>query len=162
MNDSPGAIYLLHAGRADLARHMEDFYREVDEVIAGYSPVCRNRGLCCRFDAYGHRLYATTAEVAFFVRGMADERRPVSGGSCPYQVEGRCTARTCRPLGCRIFFCDPAAGDWQSPEYERHLLRLKELMDKLDVGYRYGEWLSALSAVDAARAVEKSSPARPD
>lgn len=161
MSGDAGSLYLLHAQRAELAAAMEEFYCEVDRTVAVYSPVCRNRGLCCRFETYGHRLYATTAEVAFFVRGMADRWRPPIQGSCQFQVEGRCVARAFRPLGCRIFFCDPAAADWQSREYERHLLVLKGLMDKLDVDYRYMEWLSALASAAAALG-EKSPETGPD
>jgi len=163
VSDGQEAICFFHPQQAELASAMEEFYREVDRAVAEYAPVCRNRGLCCRFDAYGHRLYVTTAEVAFFVRGMSDHWRTLTTGrSCPFQVEGQCVARAYRPLGCRIFFCDPATTDWQSHEYERHLRLLKQVMDKLDIDYRYMEWLSALALVDKALGGKKSPKAESD
>lgn len=126
---------------------MRDFYEEVDATIAGHQPVCINRGDCCKFAAFGHRLYVTDIELIYFLRGEADRLLPAdpAAGACPYQQAGRCTAREHRPLGCRIFFCDENARDWQGPEYERLLDRLKHLGRQFDMAYRYREWLSALS-----------------
>jgi Fe-S-cluster containining protein len=129
----------------EFAAAMRDFYAEVDASIAAHQPVCINRGDCCKFAAYGHRLYVTDVELAYFIRG--EPARPVdsAAGACPYQEAGRCTARGHRPLGCRVFFCDENAREWQGPEYERHLERLKEIGRRFDISYRYREWLSALA-----------------
>jgi Fe-S-cluster containining protein len=127
------------------ATAMRDFYADVDASIAAHQPVCINRGDCCKFAAFGHRLYVTDVELAYFVAG--EPARPVdpAAGACPYQEAGRCTAREHRPLGCRIFFCNENARDWQGPEYERHLDRLKDIGRRFDISYRYREWLSALT-----------------
>jgi Fe-S-cluster containining protein len=135
---------------------MAALYREVDAAVAAHSPVCTNRGACCKFGSFGHRLYVTDVELAYFVDGLKDHWRPPTAEvACPYQVEGLCTARDHRPLGCRIYFCDANAQAWQGPEYERFLTTLKELGARLDVPYRYREWLSALD--DAGTAIKPVS-----
>lgn len=126
---------------------MVDFYERVDAEVNSHAPICRNRGLCCKFASYGHRMFVTEPERAFFARGMAPEWRPVSPDQtdCPYHVGGVCTARTHRPLGCRVFFCDESAQEWQGPIYERFLTELKQIGQDFDMPYAYREWLSALA-----------------
>ncbi|HKQ47964.1 MAG TPA: YkgJ family cysteine cluster protein [Phycisphaerae bacterium] len=137
---------------------MREFYEAVDASIAAQQPVCINRGDCCKFAAFGHRLYVTDVELAYFVRGEPARLVDPNAGACPYQEAGRCTAREHRPLGCRIFFCDENARDWQGPEYERHLERLKEIGRGFDIPYRYREWLSALTHGMAEVVAHSPSP----
>jgi hypothetical protein len=59
---------------------------------------------------------------------------------CPYQVGGLCTAREGRPLGCRIYFCDENAQEWQNEVYEKYHARLRGVHEKFGVPYRYVEW----------------------
>ncbi len=137
-----------------ISKAMCALYAEVDADIAARNPVCTNRGVCCKFAQYGHRLYVTDVELAHFVQGQSEAwREPEDSGACPYQIEGRCTAREHRPLGCRVFFCDPASGEWQGPVYEAYLARLKQLGEQLGVPYRYREWLSALRDPDLSTAI---------
>lgn len=126
---------------------MREFYVDVDASIARHKPLCINRGDCCKFAAFGHRLYVTDVELIYFLHGEADRLLPAdpAAGACPYQQAGRCTAREHRPLGCRIYFCDENARDGQGPEYERGLERLKRIGGQFDIPYRYREWLSALA-----------------
>ena len=145
-----GDLVLPHVERADLRARLTAFYAAVDEAIAAHKPVCRNRGDCCRFDRYGHKLYVTTLELACFLHGRRGSWRPPRDDACPYQIDGRCTAREHRPLGCRVFFCDPATRDWQGPEYERRLIELRQIGADFGIPYRYIEWLSALHALHAA------------
>lgn len=148
MTKSLAEIVLPAVGRSDLAKKMESFYAEVDASIARHRPVCTNRGACCKFGKYGHRLFVTSIELAYFARGLGpDIRSPRSADACPYQVDGRCTARQHRPLGCRVFFCDPGSQEWQPAASERGLARLKKLGDELGIDYRYVEWLHGLSVL---------------
>lgn len=142
---------IVQNGRpADLAVRMKQFYAEVDAAVARHRPTCWNRGACCKFDSFGHHLFVTSAELAYFLIGRRDDwRSPTDERACPYQVDGLCTAREHRPLGCRIFFCDPAAQAWQPEEYERHLATLKDMGREFGLEYRYQDWLSALASVDA-------------
>ena len=61
-----------------------------------------------------------------------------NGQSCPWQdVRGHCTARDARPLGCRVFFCDPSF-ETHAPELsETFLARLKQLARRHDWPWNY-------------------------
>jgi len=130
---------------------------EAEADIAARKPVCRASGKCCQFEKYGHRLYATGVEVVHFASRMKDETRKTKEGKgislpqltettegCPYQVEGLCTAREARPLGCRVYFCDANAQAWQNEVYEKYHAKLKAVHEALGVPYRYMEWRAAL------------------
>ena len=126
-------------------------YADLAEVIGARQPLCIASGRCCRFDQYGHRLYISTLEMAAFVSDLAtltapapNENRP---GGCPFQVSGKlCGVHGIRPFGCRIFFCDPSAAEWQQATYELFHARLKALHDELNVPYYYIEWRQAVAA----------------
>ena len=127
-----------------------DLYEQLDAEIAARNPTCVNRGSCCRFGEFGHRLFVTPVELAYFLaktggKGPASDR----GGrdNCPYQRDGQCTVREGRPAGCRIFFCDPKAQAWQGPLTERNLRRLKGLHERLDLPYAYLDWMQALDGL---------------
>jgi hypothetical protein len=130
---------------------MVDFYRRLDTAIAERQPVCVNRGGCCHFDAFGHRLFVTSAELAYFVASEEMVREAAPDGPCPYQIGGRCTARGHRPAGCRVFFCDPRSAVWQGPLTERALGELKVLHARHDLPYCYLEWRTALRALASPR-----------
>lgn len=142
------------------SRHMAAFYERVDAAIALHGALCRNRGLCCRFAEFGHRLYVTEPERRYFAEGMAAEWRPADPdqADCPYHVGGVCTARRHRPLGCRIFYCDEAAQAWQGPEYERFLTELKDIGRAFDLPYFYREWLSALRQGPTGQTIDAGRP----
>lgn len=129
---------------SEFAFAMQSLYAEVDAAIASHLPVCTNRGQCCKFDTFGHRLYVTSVEFDYFAEGMKDRWITPTSESCPYQSGGRCNARDHRPLGCRVFFCEERSQAWQGPEYERFLARLKDIGERFEIPYRYREWLAAL------------------
>jgi len=133
---------------------------EADADIAARRPVCRASGRCCRFEAYGHRLYVTVAELAHFAaveigksKVSAIPARSVSlpqffaaerQEGCPYQIDGLCTARDGRPLGCRIYFCDENAQSWQNDVYEKYHAKLRAIHERFNLPYRYVEWREGL------------------
>jgi len=120
-------------------------FAETDAIIADHSPVCTNRSLCCHFDAYDHRLYVTSTELAYFLSGFSDDLlSPENDGYCPYQVGGRCTARQHRPLGCRVFFCDPDSQSWQPGLTESMLIRLRAIGKAHDLPEVYADWTASL------------------
>jgi len=144
------------ARRGDVIATMRAFYAAVDERLARLPGRCANRGECCRFGAYGHRLFVTFLETACFMawrpggQVAGPEARPVGGAAedvCPFARGGVCTAREVRPLGCRIFLCDPAARDWQGPVTEELLGGLRGLHRRLNVPYFYAEWMAVLAAI---------------
>lgn len=165
---------------ATFVAEMQDLYAALDRRVTARRPICDNRGACCAFESYGHRLYVTTVELAYFVamrrRASATaappaDRTPAGSGSlslpvlaairgtgcCPYQQGGVCTVRTERPTGCRIFFCDPASQDWQPTETESTLQTLRGLHTKHDVPYVYVEWLTALEQLGALLGIANAS-----
>lgn len=151
MSASIGALAAAHLDNATLQDDMRALYDDVDRQIAAHQPNCRNRGQCCNFQAYGHRLYVSTVELSHFVSNHADSWRGsnATAGQCPYQVDGKCTARESRPLGCRIFFCESETAAWPNEIYEAALERSQQIATSHSVEYRYVEWLSALASVPA-------------
>jgi len=133
-------------------------YDDLDAEIAARSPACVNRGACCKFGRFGHRLMVTPVELAYFLAGANGPIvAPEGADACPYQRDGRCTARTGRPSGCRVFFCDPAAQGWQPDLSERTLARLKALHERFGLPYAYVEWLHALGQLSAPATSDESS-----
>ncbi len=154
------------ARRDDVLEAMSAFHRRADERIAALPGTCWNSGTCCKFGAYGHRLYVTTLEAAWYLAARdrlepheADgpgkpptllpiiAPRPIVEDACPHAHDGACQARAVRPLGCRIFFCDPAAADWQGPLTEELLAELRSLHQSLEVPYVYADWMDVLAAL---------------
>jgi len=129
---------------------VRDLYEALDANVAARNPICVNRGACCRFGSFGHRLFVTPAELAYFL-GVGDGavRRPKTDDACPYQIDGTCTARSGRPSGCRIFFCAPGGLEWQSALTEQTLARLQELHRRFNLPYAYLDWMQALAQLAA-------------
>jgi hypothetical protein len=120
-----------------LRRQVLEIYREADREVAAAGPVCIASGRCCRFQEYGHVLYLSSLEADVLLKGAPPYRPPVSEAFCPFQKEKLCTAREPRPLGCRVYFCDPAYQDTMKEITEKYLVRLKELARKHGVEWRY-------------------------
>lgn len=142
------------AGRPEVSEAVGRIYRELQEEIDQRKPVCVISGRCCRFEEYGHRLYVTTLELAAFVKGLSDlssTGAPVSRstdlGGCPFQIKKLCGVHAIRPFGCRVFFCDETATDWQHEQYKKFHARLRSLHEELGVPYFYMEWRAALEAL---------------
>jgi len=148
MGVSLSDMILPHVDNPSLHEKLAALYAQLDSEIAAHAPVCVNRGVCCRFDEFGHDLFVTTTELAYFAAiQRADVWRIPHDGGCPYQIEGKCTARTNRPLGCRVFFCDPDAQHWQPETYERYLRAIQKIGDECGVAYHYVEWMKALREI---------------
>jgi hypothetical protein len=126
--------------RIDVVRTtLQAFYREVEKEIAQEGPICLISGRCCRFEEYGHVLFVSAPEAILLV---ADSPAPVrvldDKATCPWQdLNGRCTARTARPLGCRFFFCDPSF-EARMPELaEKWIGRLKLVAEEHNWPWEY-------------------------
>jgi len=136
------------AGRTEVVAAMRSLYAEADGRIAAMGAKCWNKGACCRFGQFGHRLYVTALETAFYL-AMGDPPGSVTDDACPHARDGKCHARDRRPLGCRVFYCDPDALHWQGPLTEECLARLRRMHEELDVPYFYADWMATLRAIDA-------------
>lgn len=137
---SPGA-------RANLLAGMGAIYRDVEAEIAAANPACRLSGECCHFEKYGHRLYASRAEAQYFALHHDPPAPGFEHDRCPYLAGNRCTAREGRPLGCRVFFCDPAWKGKGEELTERMLGRLRRLSDRLGIPWDYKPFLRHLDDV---------------
>jgi Fe-S-cluster containining protein len=143
------ASVLTAAGRSDLRGEIAALYADLQAEIDRRRPLCILSGRCCRFDEFGHRLFVTTAELAVFSAqlALAEAPQPPSGaaaaGACVFQSGKICRVHAIRPMGCRIFFCDSTATEWQHQTYEAFHARLKELHHRLEVPYAYVEWRQA-------------------
>jgi Fe-S-cluster containining protein len=141
------------AERPDVRDAVHRIYTDLAAQIATRRPVCEMSGRCCRFEEYGHRLYVTTIELATFLHALQQGGQTAQidsaiqswdGAGCPFQISKLCGVHPIRPFGCRIFFCDPTATQWQQDQYEHFHATLKRLHDDLAVPYFYLEWRQAL------------------
>ncbi|WP_201750189.1 hypothetical protein [Tautonia marina] len=114
-------------------------YAELDSEIAALGPVCLLSGRCCRFQEYGHRLYVSEVEATVLLADAPPPSRPLDdGATCPWQDEhGRCGAREARPLGCRVYFCDPNYDGHAELLTERFLARIRLLVETLGLPWNY-------------------------
>jgi Fe-S-cluster containining protein len=149
MSDSLAQHVHEAASRQDVRDAVARVHADLQTEIDARRPICSASGRCCRFEEYGHRLYVTTLELAAFVAGLPHEARPVSwdGTGCPFQVARLCSVHPIRPFGCRMFFCDATATQWQNERYEQFHAELKRLHEALGVPYFYVEWRAALAAL---------------
>src|SRR6516165_9724847 len=92
----------------ELRRRVLEMYQEVDDDVRAAGPVCLASGRCCRFKEYGHVLFLSNLEAEVLLESAPPYERPVSADFCPFQMDNLCTARQPRPLGCRIYYCDPS------------------------------------------------------
>jgi Fe-S-cluster containining protein len=146
--------WLAAAENADIARELDAIERMIADQVAARGPACWMSGRCCNFDRFDHRLYATGLEVARSMLRL-DQAGPaltresldaaVARGGCPFQQENRCGQHDARPVGCRVYFCDRSAQDWQHDLAERAHDMVKALHERRGIPYQYAEWRLLLS-----------------
>ena len=78
--------------------------------------------------------------------------RPVTSDFCPFQRGNLCTAREPRPLGCRVYYCDPNYQETANRISEVYLRRLKDLADAEGVAWHYAPLHHFLNNPDGATA----------
>ncbi|MFO0956869.1 MAG: hypothetical protein U0800_05295 [Isosphaeraceae bacterium] len=139
-------------------------YRAIDATIAHHAPVCAASGRCCRFEEYGHTLFLSKPEADLLIdEAPAPSRALDRGESCPWQNQrGLCTARDARPIGCRVYFCDPKFVDLSYEISERAVRVLKSLCEETGIGWRYAPLHAHLQeAADAGRIGDPAGPPGP-
>src|SRR5437870_7838098 len=122
---------------AELRRRVLELYKEVDNEVAAAGPVCIASGRCCRFKEYGHTLFVSNLEAEVLLAAAPEYDKPVSSDFCPFQKENLCTAREPRPLGCRIYYCDPTYQNTGQDLSEKYLRQLKVLAQENDLPWHY-------------------------
>jgi len=118
-------------------RKVLELYATVDATVKAAGPKCESSGRCCRFAEWGHVLYLSALEAEVLLDGAPPFAQPVSPDFCPFQKEKLCTAREPRPLGCRIYFCDPAYQETSHAIMEDALRKMKHLTGDLSRDWRY-------------------------
>jgi len=113
----------------------------VDEEVRRLGLRCERCGRCCDFSANDYVLYASGLERALVVSryGMP---RIGPDGRCSFQAGGLCSIHPLRPLGCRLFFCDPAARLLSQRLHERFLRELKELARRRALVWDYSPFFA--------------------
>src|SRR5437763_13983828 len=139
----------------DVRRKVLEVYAAADAAVAAVGPRCDASGRCCRFAEYGHTLFISELEADVLLAAAPPFAGPVSRDFCPFQVDNLCTAREPRPLGCRVYFCDPAYQDEGQRISEKYLGQLKGLADELGIGWRYAPLYEYLNEFLASRERER-------
>lgn len=120
-------------------------YRDLDARVSRLGPRCELSGRCCRFEEYGHDLFATSVEMGYLVTGedlpSLTDYGPTAG-RCPLQQGRLCSVREHRPMGCRLFYCDPRFEDRLADLYEHYLEQLKSLCHRHGLEWNYRPFLS--------------------
>jgi Fe-S-cluster containining protein len=123
---------------APLRQAVLDLYREVDREVAAAGPVCVSSGRCCRFKEYDHTLFVSGIEADVLLAAAPPyDPAAVTADFCPFQDGNLCTAREPRPLGCRVYYCDPSYTETCHAISEKYLRRLKELANEHGVAWNY-------------------------
>ena len=121
----------------DIRQKVLEVYAAADHAVQAAAPRCEASGRCCRFTEYGHTLFLSQFEAEILLETAPPYEIPVSRDGCPFQVENLCTARQERPLGCRIYFCDPTYQETGNQITEEAIAKLKRIADDYDTGWRY-------------------------
>lgn len=116
---------------------LETLYRRVNEALQPQAFDCRRDGECCRFERSGHRLYVTRLEADYLVHCEGVPPAPARAGRCPFQEGDLCLAREGRPLGCRLYYCDPDRAEWIGEQYERFHEKIVALHQRFGIRYEY-------------------------
>ncbi|MCG6157300.1 hypothetical protein [Rubinisphaera margarita] len=133
--------------QAQFEQDVQTVYDWVDSAVAEAGPRCEISGRCCRFRDYGHRLYLTRIEADILFRQPLPEGHDTAERTdatavdqvCPYQHNGLCTGREKRPLGCRIYFCDPGYDERCCEITEEAISRLKEIHKRHNRPWEYNQ-----------------------
>ena len=137
-------------------------YADLDAELSRHRPRCELSGRCCDFPTSGQRLYASDLESAHALRAAGGAVPPAPSSLCPWWVDGTCRLRAGRPLGCRVYFCDPAFQDVMPAIYERFHARIVTLHERHGVSYAYRPFIEAVRDPVLVAAAEPPLPAAPN
>jgi Fe-S-cluster containining protein len=159
------------ARRDDIDAALRAVHVSITDESATSRPVCTASGRCCDFQRTGHALFVTGLEVAWTLDRIPAERAisegdvtaAIDAGDCPFLVADgsirRCGVHPARPMGCRVYFCDPTRERFVQDLAERGARLVRELHDRFGVPYVYAEWRSLLGCFASAGVA--SVPTRP-
>jgi Fe-S-cluster containining protein len=162
INAEPNSSPVTAASAETIRDEVRSIYEALDREIADLGPLCQLSGRCCRFAEYGHTLFLSEPEFDLLLREAPAPSRPLDDGeTCPWQdLRGRCTAREARPLGCRVYFCDPRHEPHAPELSERFLARLKRMAERHKLPWNYAPLhRHTHQAVEEGRLVTEAVPA---
>ncbi len=134
-----------------LRQEIEELYQRVAARVDQSQPRCEMSGRCCDFPTSEHELWASDVEVEFAVAAAGERVPAADSGLCPWHVDGLCQLRDGRPLGCRIYFCDPSWEAEMPAVYETFHRELQQLHERYGRRYAYRSFVEAVSAARAER-----------
>lgn len=114
-------------------------YGLVENKVTSQGPVCELSARCCRFREFGHDLFLTALEHEYLLASGEPAVEPLRAGeNCPWQASsGVCMARAGRPLGCRVYFCDPNFAETMPEIMEEALTQLKQIHNQMEIPWDY-------------------------
>ncbi len=115
---------------------LQAMYADLDAELARLAVRCRACGECCDFARNDYRLYASSLERSLAVARHGPPKL-TAAGCCGFLADGRCSIHAVRPLGCRVFFCDPAHKPREQALCHAYLDRLRALTDRLGHPWDY-------------------------
>ena len=123
---------------AEIRLELCRFTASSTEAVADLVPVCELSGRCCRFHEYGHTLFLSAAgSCPSAAEAPPPAGRSTTGERAPGKTHGPLHGREARPLGCRVYFCDPAYQE-HAPTLSRDISRrLKRLAEEHDWPWNY-------------------------
>jgi hypothetical protein len=141
---------------APFRAELKALYARLDAAVAQFGPVCELSGRCCRFAEWGHTLFLSAPEFAVLLADAPPPARAVDdGATCPWQdALGRCTARDARPIGCRVYYCDPSFQGDAAALSEEFIAYLKRLVASYQLPWQYAPLHYHLRAAQAAGLIE--------
>ncbi len=123
--------------------YVRQMYRQLDRKIKSFGNKCDNCKRCCNFQESKLDLFVSNIEFSYFVMNVSESIVP-EGNVCPYLSQSGCSVREFRPIGCRIYFCNPNEGYLQSDIYESSLNDIKKFVGELGLPYGYYRWINVL------------------
>ena len=120
-----------------------NLYEALDAQLRILEATCRACGDCCDLNRFGHELWLSNLELAYLLDSAKPGSTPADG-VCPYRLDGKCTARVGRALGCRVFHCNLDAASMESIT-EAYLEKMKKIATAHGIDIEYGELMSSLS-----------------
>ncbi len=153
-SDAPAVRQRVAANQEIMPSHVRrqilELYADVDRDVAAAGPVCVASGRCCRFKEWGHTLFLSSLEAEVLLEAAPPYDQPVTADFCPFQKDKLCTAREPRPLGCRVYFCDPNYQETAKQITENYIAKLKALADAHDLPWNYAPLHHFLNHPEAA------------
>lgn len=173
-----GRAWLAMARDPRIAAAIDAMQAELMARIDARKPRCDASGRCCNFTKHGHLLFVTGLEAAMTLTRIAEVRdaearegqalqakatdRVVTlaqvgaardRGDCPFLEGHLCGVHWARPMGCRVYFCDETAQEWQHEQSEWMMEEVRRLHERERIEYRYAEWRWLLEVLARAREI---------